>query len=384
MAYDALRQEIDELAELGVRDLEAPRPAEIRRTATEYYDGFRPAIERSETRSEAFEEASDRALERIEEMDAAAETIDEVAERRTGDELARMEACSTRAVGALIAAVGGLLLCGAALAYLTLHVVSELRRLYAEQREAAQAKTDFLADVSHELRTPLTVLRGNAELGLVLDEDWPHRELLEEIVGESSRMTGMVEDLLFLARSDSQIVPLETRITDAASFLEGVASRARVLAWERGATLETNLPGEGQLRMNPPRIEQAIMILIDNVLKYSVTSRGGNDAVSLSSTNEGATLRVEVTDQGPGIPDEELDRIFERFYRLDKARSRKLGGAGLKLPIARTIVEAHGGRVEARSAVGQGTTVAMILPATPNDEAPDFPSRTDRASIGSP
>jgi two-component system, OmpR family, sensor histidine kinase VicK len=318
-------------------------------------------------------------------MDVAAETIDEVAERRTEDELARVEQASTRAVGALIAAVGGLLLCGAALAYLTLHVVSELRRLYAEQREAAQAKTDFLADVSHELRTPLTVLRGNAELGLVLDEHWPHRELLEEIVEESSRMTGMVEDLLFLARSDSQIVPLETRITDAASFLEGVASRARVLAWKRGATPETNLQGDGQLRMNPPRIEQAIMILIDNVLKYSVTSRGGNDAVSLSSTNEGATLRVEVTDQGPGIPnDEELDRIFERFYRLDKARSRKLGGAGLKLPIARTIVEAHGGRVEARSAVGQGTTVAMILPATPNDEAPDFPSRTDRASIGSP
>lgn len=116
----------------------------------------------------------------------------------------------------------------------------------AEQREAAQAKTDFLADVSHELRTPLIVLRGNAELGLTLDKHWPHRELLEEIVGESSRMTGMVEDLLFLARSNSQTVPLETRTTDASSFLEEVASRARVLAWERGATLEVNLQGEGQ------------------------------------------------------------------------------------------------------------------------------------------
>lgn len=136
--------------------------------------------------------------------------------------------------------------------------------------------------------------------------------------------------------------------------------------------------------MGPPRIEQAIMILIDYALKYGVTSRGGNDTVSLSSTDEGATLRVEVADRGPGIPDEELDRIFERFYRLDKARSRKLGGAGLGLPIARPIVEAHGGKIEARSTVGQGTTVAMILLATPNDEAPDAPSRTERAGIGSP
>lgn len=169
-AYDALRQEIDELAELGVRDLEAPQPAGIRRTATEYYDGFRPAIDRGESEPEAFERASDRGLERIEEIDAAAETIDELAERRTEDELGLVDRASSRAAGLLIAAVGGLLLSGAALAYLTLRVVSELRRLYAEQREAAQAKTDFLADVSHELRTPLTVLRGNAELGLTLDK----------------------------------------------------------------------------------------------------------------------------------------------------------------------------------------------------------------------
>lgn len=128
-AYDALRQEIDELEELGARLSEAPQPNEVRRTATEYCDDFRPAIDRGESEPEAFEEASDRGLVRIEEMDAAAEAIDELAERRTEDELGLVDRASTRAVGVLIAAVGGLLLSGAALAYLTLRVVSELRRL---------------------------------------------------------------------------------------------------------------------------------------------------------------------------------------------------------------------------------------------------------------
>lgn len=374
-AYDALQQEIDELEELGVRIPGAPGPDEIRRTAAEYYEDFRPAIDLAGPRAEALESASDRGLERIEEMDAAAEEIDELAERRTEDELGLVDRASTRAVGVLIAAVGGLLISGAALAYLTLRVISELRRLYAEQREAARARTDFLADVSHELRTPLTVLRGNAELGLVLDQDWPHRELLEEMVAESDRMSRMVEDLLFLARSDSQSVPLETRAVDAAAFLEGVASRARALARERGTTLEVDLHGTGELRIDPPRIEQAVMILIDNALKYGATGRPGGAPVRLSSTNVGATLRVEVADRGPGIPEEDLDRIFERFYRLDKARSRRLGGAGLGLPIARTIVEAHGGRIEASSILGKGTTVAVILPtASPESEPANTPS----------
>lgn len=364
-AYAALQQEIDEIEELGVRDPDSPQPDELRRTATGYYEEFRPAIDRSGADPEAFERASDRGLEYIAEIDDSAERIDELAETRTEDELGLVDRASSRAAGLLIAAVGGLLLSGAALAYLTLRVVSELRRLYAEQREAAQARTNFLADVSHELRTPLTVLRGNAELGLVLDKEWSHRELLEEIVTESSRMTELVEDLLFLARSDSQVVPMETRAVGARDLLEEVASRARVLARERGATLSVDLRGEGELRVDPRRIEQAIMVLIDNAFKYG-TRRGDKrepvQPVQLISTNEGNELRLSVSDSGPGIVEAELDRIFERFYRLDKARSRKLGGTGLGLPIAKTIVEAHDGKIEAESRVGEGTTVSVRLP----------------------
>jgi signal transduction histidine kinase len=361
-AYDALQQEIDEIEELGVRDPESPQPDEIRRTATEYYEGFRPAIDRGAADPEAFERASDEGLEYIAEIDDSAERIDELAETRTEDELGLVDRASSRAVGLLVVAVGGLLLSGAALAYLTLRVVSELRRLYAEQRDAAQARTDFLADVSHELRTPLTVLRGNAELGLVLDKEWNHRDLLEEIVTESSRMTGLVEDLLFLARSDSQVVPMETRAVWATELLEEVASRAQVLARERGATLSVDLQGEGVIRVDPRRIEQAIMVLVDNAFKYGTRRGEEREPVQLVSTNEGNELRVSVSDRGPGIEEAELDRIFERFYRLDKARSRKLGGTGLGLPIAKTIVEAHDGRIEAESRVGEGTTMSVRLP----------------------
>lgn len=113
----------------------------------------------------------------------------------------------------------------------------------------------------------------------------------------------MVEDLLFLARSDSQTVPLETRNTDAASFLEGVASRARMLARERETTLEVHLHGKGELRVDPHRIEQAIMVLIDNAFKYGTRRGGEQEPVVLSSANEDGELRVSVSDHGPGIPD---------------------------------------------------------------------------------
>lgn len=355
-AFASLQREIDELEELGVRSPETPQPEEFRETSRAYYSDFQPAIDRSDP--EALERASDRGLQRIAEMEAAAEEIDDLAERRTEDELGAVDEASSRATALLLTVVGALLLAGAALAYLALRVVGELRRLYAEQRETSKAKTDFLADVSHELRTPLTVLRGNAEVGLALDGDWEHREILEEIVAESARMASMVEDLLLLARSDSAAVPLELEKASVPVLVEGISGRAWALARERGAELATRLAGEGEVRVDRRRVEQAVLVLVDNAIKYG--SRGA--AVRLSSSTESGELVVEVADRGPGIPEEELERIFDRFYRVDKARSRKMGGAGLGLPIAKTIVEAHGGNIEARSRPGEGTRMAIHLP----------------------
>lgn len=264
----------------------------------------------------------------------------------------------------LLALIVSLIAVGAVLAYTMVGVVQELRRSQAEQRlaakklaEASQAKTDFIADVSHELRTPLTVLRGNAEVGPQLERDCDHAELLDEIVRESGRMSRMVEDLLLLARSDSATLPLELEPVPVAPFLAEIEGRAAVLARERNATLKTEPGGEGRIEIDAARIEQAILILVDNAAKYSPAE----GQIMMSSETNSGEVCIRVIDQGPGIP-EELPHIFERFYRVDKARTRKKGGAGLGLPIAKTILEAHGGRIEAETCVGEGPRMSLYLP----------------------
>jgi signal transduction histidine kinase len=140
--------------------------------------------------------------------------------------------------------------------------------------------------------------------------------------------------------------------------LAELAGRAEVLARELGAELEMKLEGGGFAEIDRQRIEQAVLILVDNAAKYGPP--GGT--VTLTSFVRSGELNISVKDRGPGIPKEELPRVFERFYRLDKARSRKLGGTGLGLPIAKTTVEAHGGRIEAVSSLGEGTKISLRLP----------------------
>jgi len=376
-AYARLQEEIGEFEDLGVGALIDFQPEEIRRMAEEYYAGFRPAIDSYEEDPEAFVQASDRGLVEIGEMESIAQELDGLGEDRAEAALGSIDQATATARLVLLAVIGGLVVGGAVLAYSVVRVVGELRKLYAGQQvtakklaEVSQAKTDFIADVSHELRTPLTVLRGNAEVGLILDSDGDHAEILGEIVEESGRMTRMVEDLLFLARSDSAAVPLDLEPVPVASFLAEVAGRADVLARERGAELEVELSGEGELEIDRGRVEQAILILVDNAAKYGQP----DGRVTLTSATASGELCVTVADRGPGIPEFELPHVFERFYRVDKTRARKQGGTGLGLPIAKTIVEVHGGHIEAESRVGEGTRMSIRFPlsvASPSTGRPD-------------
>ena len=171
-------------------------------------------------------------------------------------------------------------------------------------------------------------------------------------------MTGLVSDLLFLANSDAGSLPLQVDLVEIAPFLTELSDRAGTLARERGVTLRTALQARGLAEIDSARIEQAIMILVDNAGKYSPAE----SVVTLRSTIQGDEIIVEVQDRGMGVPPAELPHIFERFYRVDKARSRRQGGSGLGLAIAKSIVEAHGGRISAESVLGRGTTMRITLP----------------------
>jgi PAS domain S-box-containing protein len=229
--------------------------------------------------------------------------------------------------------------------------VSERKRAEEALAEAARARAEFLAEVSLELRTPLTVIRGNAEVGLELDRHCEHEEVVCEILRESSMMARMVEDLLFLARSESAAPPFRMEPVDVEVLLGGLERRAG----EHDATLDTTLLATGLVRVDPARVEQAILALVDNAVKYGPEGQ----RVTLCSACSEGELRVDVEDRGPGIPETELPHIFERFYRLAEVEEP---GSGLGLSIAQTIAEAHGGRIEAQSQLGEGTRMSFVLP----------------------
>ena len=234
--------------------------------------------------------------------------------------------------------------------------ITERKRADEAFAELLRARTEFMTNVSHELRTPLTVVRGNAEVGLELGRECVHEEILEEIVRESGSMSRMVEDLLFLARSDSDSIPLDKEMVPVAWLLGKLARRAEALACKRGTTLQTTLGGEGRLGCDAQSIEQAVLVLVDNAAKYGMP--GGS--ITLSSSTRQGELLIEVADRGPGIPPEELPQIFERFYRGESLSEER--GSGLGLAIAKTIAEAHDGSVEAESRLGEGTRMSLHLP----------------------
>jgi two-component system sensor histidine kinase VicK len=372
-AYDDLQVEIGKMDEIGVRGTGVPEPDRLREMAKTYYADFRPAIELYDSEPREFTRASDRGLTRLNELEQAAHEIDKLGEKRASIALKSVEEVSNIARVLLVVLLGGLILIGTTLAYAAVRMVSQIREAREALARALRAKMDFLADASHELRTPLTVVHTNAEVGAQLEEDPSQREIFEDIVNESSQMSRMVENLLFLARSDSESPPLEMEILAVPTFLAALKGRAETLTRGRGASFEANLSGEGYLRADLARLEQAVLILVDNAVKYSPD--GGR--VTLSATTESGELLIRVEDRGPGIPEEHLPHIFERFYRVDKARERKQGGTGLGLPIAQTIVQAHGGRIEAQSRIGEGTHMSLHLPL---DAEPETSGRT--ANLG--
>ena len=380
--YAILLEEIDRLDGLMARspdDPDLPRIGQLRTMAEAYHSAFADAVRDVRDEQEFINRATD-LLEPIAEIEDVAEQVDNEGERRAAAAFRAIDDASSTGAVILGSVIVGLGAVGAVLAFAILRLVQEQRRLFtveqaavAQMAEASRAKTDFIADASHELRTPLTVLRGNAEVGLAMDSDCEHAEILREIVDESARMSRLVDDLLFLARSDAATVPLEVRDVDAGALLGAVAGRAEVLARERGATLSAEIDCDGEVRVDDRRVEQAVLILVDNAAKYGPAE----GVIELAAWNANGSLAVEVRDRGPGIPDEQRARVFERFVRLHRGpRGDASGGVGLGLSIAAAIVEGHGGAISAHPRDAGGTVMRIELPVARRDSArPDSGGR---------
>jgi heavy metal sensor kinase len=217
----------------------------------------------------------------------------------------------------------------------------------------------FVADASHELRTPLSVIRGEADVALSQPRTpTEYRESLATVLDESRRLSRLVDDLLNLARADSGHVQLQACDFYFNDLLAECCKSVQALAASRGLALECQAGADIPFRGDEMLLRRLIINLLDNAIRY--TPPGGKVVASIESEPHGVRLRV--TDTGSGITPEAAPHVFERFYRVDKARSREAGGFGLGLAIVKWIAESHHGTVELASSPGMGSTFTVTLP----------------------
>lgn len=218
----------------------------------------------------------------------------------------------------------------------------------------------FTADASHELRTPLTALRSVGEVALRSERSAvEYREVIGTMLEEVDRLSRLADELLALARAEAGSTHLKLESLSLSAVAAEVADQLSVLAEERDQVLETDLVSSAPVRGDRLALRQAVLNLVDNAIKYAPEG----SVVSIRSGVTGSSSFLEVADQGPGIAPEHRGRVFERFYRVDPSRSRDMGGTGLGLSLVKWAAEAHGGRVELRSEVGQGSAFRLVLPA---------------------
>ncbi len=218
----------------------------------------------------------------------------------------------------------------------------------------------FVADASHELRSPLTVIRSNAELMLrhpehIIEQESPR---ITNIVREAMRMTKLIASLLTLARSDANQAELHLTVIRLDEVVKTVISQFKPLAELTGISLTATMDEDLELVADRERLHQLLVILLDNALKYTQEGR-----ISVSCYKTDGSVVINVEDTGCGISPEHLPRVFDRFFRSDKARSRESGGTGLGLAIAKWIVEKHSGKISVESQLGQGSKFKVVFPA---------------------
>ncbi|MFA5039588.1 MAG: ATP-binding protein [Candidatus Omnitrophota bacterium] len=239
-------------------------------------------------------------------------------------------------------------------AVLVFHDITELRRL-------ERLRQDLVANVSHELRTPLSSIKGYAETLLegALEDKANARDFLQIIHKDSERLSKLIEDLLDLSKIESGQMKMTFVSQDLAAVIRRCVAVLDNQARSKSILLENGVPSDlPRIMADETRLSQVVLNLLDNAIKYS----GEGARIEIAAFPSGNFIQVDVKDTGIGIPEEDRARIFERFYRVDKARSREMGGTGLGLSIVKHIVQAHGGKVWVSSEQGKGSIFSFTIP----------------------
>ena len=218
----------------------------------------------------------------------------------------------------------------------------------------------FTSDAAHELRTPLTAIRSIGEVGLQDYKDTKrYREIIGSMLEENRRLTHLVDNLLFLSRADSKTLDEHLSNVKLKSLVAETVEFIHVLAEEKNQTIQIKAEKEITVNADAALLKQALLNLLDNAIKYSPE---GSKIIVKIDLDESNSPYIEVLDNGPGILEEHLDKIFERFYRVDKGRSREMGGSGLGLAIASWAVATQGGKLTVESSVGKGSSFRITFP----------------------
>lgn len=236
---------------------------------------------------------------------------------------------------------------------IVIHDITEIRKL-------ERVRSDFVANVSHELKTPLTSIKGFVETMLegALEDKENSRHFLQIIQEHADRLDSLVNDLLDLSRLESKAAALEKKEVNIRNLADDILAGFRSHLKKRSVSAGNDLPSDLFIRIDEDKIGQVLTNLIDNAIKFNRQ----NGTVKIYSRDSGSEIKIFVEDSGIGIPAKDAPRIFERFYRVDKARSRELGGTGLGLSIVKHIIELHGGSVGVESTEGLGSKFHFSLP----------------------
>jgi two-component system phosphate regulon sensor histidine kinase PhoR len=240
---------------------------------------------------------------------------------------------------------------------------AKLESVISELKMLEQVRQDFVANVSHELRTPLSNIKGYAEtlLNGALEDRENAKDFLNIIYKESDRLSKLIDDLLDLSKIESGKMKMIFKEVELKPIAARVADILKKFAIDKSIVISIHMPDDlPKLLGDENRITQALINLVDNAIKYT-PAKG---SVDISACLQDGFVKIDVKDTGIGIPKKDLPRIFERFYRVDKARSRELGGTGLGLSIVKHIAQSHDGDVQVVSTPGKGSIFSFIIPTT--------------------